>query len=136
MKRGNFSDRVRNIVIEEIFLPVKTDQWNRQESFEILSNPYWSCAWSTATVRSRESLVKIEMNNVEPHVPRTNLPQYRVEVRTIIVQETPGVMNCSRNLENILLENPESVRIGDHQTRCPRPRNLSESVKINHAFVV
>jgi hypothetical protein len=53
-------------------------------------------------VRSCEGLVKIEMNNVESHVSRPNLPEYRVEVRTIIVQETPSVMNGFRNLENIL----------------------------------
>src|SRR3989441_6554231 len=85
VKRGDFSNRVRNIIVVEVFPSVKTDQWNRQESFQILSNSHRTGTWSPATVRSRESLVKIEMNDIESHVSRPNLPQYRVEVGTIIV---------------------------------------------------
>ena len=44
------------------------------------------------------------MDDVESHVSRADLPQYGVEVRSVIVQETPGVMNDLRDFEHILLE--------------------------------
>src|SRR5256885_9538255 len=46
------------------------------------------------------------MNDIESHVTRPNLPQNRVEVRPIVVEQTTRVMDGLCNLENILLEIP------------------------------
>src|SRR2546426_5883776 len=94
-----------NVVIKEVLLSIETNQWDGQESFEILSNTYRSGARSTATMGSCKGLVQIEMNDIESHVPRSNLAQNRVEVRPIVVEQTTRVMNRLCNLENILLEN-------------------------------
>src|SRR5438552_18228064 len=74
------------------------------------------------------------MNDIESHVPRPNLPQNRVEVRPIVVEQTTRVMDGLCNLENILLENTYRVRIRDHQTRGPGPCYLPESLKVHRAL--
>src|SRR5467141_2580610 len=99
MKCSHFTDRVRSIIIEEVLLAIKADQWYRQEFFQIFPDPDRPSARSTAAVRRCKRFVQVKMDDVESHVSRTDLPQYGVEVRSIVVQETPGVMNDFRDFE-------------------------------------
>ena len=58
--------------------PVVGHHGYRQERLQALTDAYWACAWPTTPVRRGEGLVKIHVNDVEPHVPGAHLTQDRI----------------------------------------------------------
>src|SRR6267378_8423007 len=73
MESPNLSDSIRNIVIVEVFLSVKSYQRNRQVAFQSLRHTDWTRSRASTTVGSREGLVKIQVDNVEAHVTGSDL---------------------------------------------------------------
>ena len=67
-------------------------------------------------MRSRECLMQIQMEHVKSHIARTYDTHERIHIRAIILEQTAALMNEGCNLENLLLEESECVRIGHHDT--------------------
>ena len=65
-------------------------------------------------VRCREGLVQIEVHDIEAHVAGPRDADQRVEVRTVVVEERTGVVRQLRDLQDVLLEDSERVRVGQH----------------------
>src|SRR5260370_11314429 len=73
MESPNLSDRIRNIVIVEVFLSVKSYQRNREVTFQLLCHTDGTSSRTSTTVGGREGLVKIQVDNVEAHVAGSDL---------------------------------------------------------------
>ena len=69
---------------------------------------------AASSVRCRERLVQIQMEHIKAHVTRTYHTHQRVHVSSVIIEQTAALMNQSRNLLDILLEQSEGIRIGHH----------------------
>ena len=68
-----------------------------------------------ATVRGGEGLVGVHVHDVEPHIARPGTPDDRVEVGPVVVHERAHVVQDPGDLRDVLLEQPQRVRIGEHQ---------------------
>jgi aconitase A len=66
-------------------------------------------------VRLRERLVQVEVDDVEPHVAGPRDPHHRVEVRAVVVERRAGVVHDPRDLLDVAVEQPERVRVREHQ---------------------
>src|SRR6185295_20272334 len=85
-ERFHTSDRFRLIVVEAITRIARLhDPRHRQKRFEFLCTATGTATWSTATVWSREGLVKIEMDYVNAHVAGARDTHECVHVRTVHV---------------------------------------------------
>src|SRR5713101_1754438 len=122
MESPNLSDRIRNIVIVEVFLSVKSYKRNRQVAFQRLRHTNRTRSRASTTVRSREGLVKIQVDNVETHVAGSDLSQQRVEVCPVVVEQAARLMDYLCDFENVLLEDSQSVRIRNHKSGRVRTR--------------
>src|SRR6267143_7253821 len=85
---------------------------------------------------SREGLVKIQVDNVETHVAGPDLSEYRVEVCPVVVEQSARLMDYHCDLENVPLEDSQSVRIRNHKSSRVRTRQLLQFVKVDHPFGV
>src|SRR5207253_6000005 len=72
-------------------------------------------AGTAAAVRSRERLVKIELQHVGAHVARLGDAHERVHVRAVHVDEAALVVHDGGDLLDVFLEKTERVRIGHHE---------------------
>jgi hypothetical protein len=90
------------------------DLRNRKMSDKMGGNAYRTCSRTSATVRSRECLMEIEMKHIESHVTRTYYSHQRVHVGSIIIQQTSTLVYKCSNLLDILFKETESVRVGHH----------------------
>ncbi len=70
-----------------------------------------------AAVRLRERLVQVEVDDVEPHVARSRDPHHGVQVRAVVVEDRAGVVHDARDLHDVRVEEPERVRVREHQAR-------------------
>ena len=57
------------------------------------------------------------MHAIDAQIGRPHPPYDRVEVRTIAVKECAGRVHRGGDFEDLVLEQPASVRVGQHQ-RC------------------
>src|SRR2546428_822545 len=94
---------------------VETDHRNREERLEGLFHADGAGPGTPASVGRRERLVEIEMDDVEVHLPGGRAAQDRVEVRAVVVEEAAGIVDDLSNLEHVLLEDPEGVRVREHE---------------------
>ena len=76
------------------------------------------------------------MDDVEPHVTGTRDADQRVEVRTVVVHERTGIVCEPRDLRDVLLEDAQRVRIGQHDSGNRRVEMVREIVDINGAVVI
>ena len=72
-------------------------------------------ARAAAAVRLRERLVQVEVDDVEAHVARARAPHHRVEVRAVVVERRARVVDERGDLLDVRVEQPERVRVGEHQ---------------------
>ena len=77
-------------------------------------NTHRTSTRATATVRSRECLMEIQMKYIKAHISRTDDTHERVHVGTVIIKQSAAVMNQGSNFLDILLEQSECIRIGHH----------------------
>ena len=61
--------------------------------------------------------MQIQVHQVHAKITRADFPHQRIHVRTIHVKEPAFSVQDVRNLVDLLLKDPERVRIGKHQ-RC------------------
>src|SRR5699024_1272273 len=86
---------------------------------------------TTATMRRRKRLVQIHMDNIETHIPRTNLAKNGIKVGAVVIQQATGSMHNVRDLLNIALEYTQRGGIGEHDAGGLRPNRLSQCVHID-----
>ena len=55
------------------------------------------------------------MDDVETHVTRPGLTHDRVQVRAVVVQKSAGFVDQTGDLGDVLVEDTERVRVGQHQ---------------------
>ncbi len=74
----------------------------------------WSGTWSTAAVRAGECLVQVEVYGIEAHVPRSYFCHDRIQVGAIIVEFAACFVYDVADFKDVLLEESECVRVGQH----------------------
>ena len=85
-----------------------------QELLQSLSYSNRTAAWATASVRSGESLVQVDVHHVESHITRTACAEHRVEVCSVVIHQSAALMHETCNLRNIAFEESERIRVGHH----------------------
>ena len=73
-----------------------------------------SGARSPAAVGGGEGLVQIHVHDVEAHVTRSHRAENRVEVRAVVVEQTSDLVHRGGDLGDLLFEQTQRVRIGEH----------------------
>ena len=100
----------------ELAFGIFLDTGIRQEVDEVLCHTYGTRAGTSAAMRRGEGLVQVDMHDVESHIAGTHLAEQRVEVGSVIVEETSGIVHKLGDLENLNLEHTERVGIGHHDS--------------------
>ena len=60
--------------------------------------------------------MKIEMNDIESHIARTDDTHNGIQVGSVIVAESAAVMDDLGDLADVLVKQPYCVRVGEHQS--------------------
>jgi hypothetical protein len=66
-------------------------------------------------VRLGERLVQVEVHDVEAHVAGPRDAHHRVEVRAVVVERRADACDDLGDLLDVRVEEPERVRVGEHQ---------------------
>ena len=133
--RADLADRLRPIVVEVVPASIQGDEGDREERLERLLHPDGTRSGPAASVRRREGLVEVEMDNVEVHLAGRGPTEDRVEVGAVIVQEAARGMDDIGDLEDMLFEDPEGVRIREHEREGLVPRRGPEGLQIDPAVL-
>ena len=72
---------------------------------------------AAAAVRCRECLVQVHVDYVESDVRRTYDTDYSVQVGSVIVVETAGIMYEFCDFHDVRVEETYRIRVGQHQAR-------------------
>ena len=67
-----------------------------------------------AAVGGGEGLVQVDVDHVHAHVARAGLAHDGVEVGPVVVAEGAGLVDQTGDLEDVLLEEPQGVGVGEH----------------------
>jgi hypothetical protein len=89
-----------------------------------------------APVRLRERLVQVEVDDVEAHVAGPGASHHRVEVGPVVVERRARVVDDVGDLLDRRVEQPERVRVGQHQQRDVVARLGLEVLDVDAAAVV
>jgi hypothetical protein len=92
-------------------LPAK----HRQVGLDSIRDGDRARAGATAAVRLRERLVEVHVDDVEPHVARAAAAHDRVQVCAVVVEGRPAGVDNPGDLGDVLVEDAERVRVGEHQ---------------------
>ena len=87
----------------------------RQERLDAVGHRDRPGAGPAAAVRLRERLVQVEVHDVEAHVARPRDAHHRVEVGAVVVERGAHVVHDARDLADVAVEQPERVRVREHQ---------------------
>ena len=90
--------------------------WLWQELYKVCSYTNRTATRTATAVRSRESLVDIDVHYIKSHIARTCNTQQWVKVCSIVIHQTATLVNHFGNLGNVLFKQAECVRIGHHHT--------------------
>ena len=116
-------------------LRVLTMRGTGRNGSEFLCAAAWATAWTTAAVRSRKSLVQVEMDNVDAHVAGSRHAHQRVHVRAVHVNQPARLMHDPANLLNVSFEEPERVRVRQHQAgNVPAGTELAQVIEIGQSL--
>ena len=76
---------------------------------------YGSAARSAAAMGGGEGFVQVEMHHIKAHIAGAYLAHDGVEVGAVIIAKAAGVLDDLGDLQNVLIENTQSVGVGQHQ---------------------
>jgi hypothetical protein len=76
------------------------------------------------------------MDDVEPHVARPGVAHDGVDVRPVVVERRPHVVDEARDLLDVLVEHAERVRVGEHQAGDVRVELLPQVADVDAAALV
>ncbi len=134
--RTHLADALRSLVIEEEAIAVALDGGRGKEVDEALADADRPGARATTAMRRREGLVQVEVDDVEAHVARARHPDQSVEVCAVVVDERTSFVREVRDLHDVLLENAERVRVGQHHGRDSVIQMTREILDVDGAVVV
>jgi hypothetical protein len=80
--------------------------------------------------------VKIHVDDVEPHVAGANDADDRVEVGPVVVEETTDLVHRRLDLLDVLFEQAQRVRVGQHQAGHIVVEGFLERVDVHQAPLV
>src|SRR5689334_17294485 len=103
----------------------------------MLRHTYWTDAWTAAAVRDGEGLVQVEVHHVEAQVAGTDDTEQGIEVRTVTVHQAAAVVNELNDPFNVLIEEAERVRVGEHHANDGIVTGCFQCFQVNiTAFIV
>ena len=112
---AHLADRLRPVVVEPEAVAVARDDRHRQVRREALAHRDRAAAGAAAAVRLRERLVQVDVDDVEAHVARPRDAADGVEVRAVVVHERAGGVEDVADRLDVLVEEAERRRVGEHQ---------------------
>lgn len=83
-----------------------------------------------------KGFVQVQVHHVESHVSRTGIAEDGVGIGSVVVKQSPCLMDDAGNLQNVSVEQTERRRIGQHQGGGIRPYRLPERFEIDLAVLV
>ena len=95
---------------------VSLDDRCRQVGHQLLHHADGTRAGPSPAVRRRERLVRVDVHDVEAHVAGAASAEDRVEVRAVVVHEPADAVDDPRDLLDLLFEQTERVRVGQHES--------------------
>ena len=90
-------------------------------------------ARAAAAVRLGEGLVQVEVDDVEAHVAGPGHAHHRVQVRAVVVERRAGVVDDLGDLLDVAVEQPERVRVREHQAGHVVAGLLAQVVEVHPA---
>ena len=77
--------------------------------------------------------MQIHMHDVKAHIARQGLAENGIEIGTVVVEQTAGLVHDRGNLRNLPFEHTESGRVGEHDAGRLRPNARTQPVQIDIA---
>ena len=131
----HLADATRPVELEpELTVAFAHDHRPRPERFEMLGERYRAASRSTTAMRGGEGLVHVDVENIRAEIAGPRLPQNRVQVGTIAIDQTAGIMNDRRNLVDPLLEQSQGIRVRQHQGRGVLAGSRAKSLDVDRTL--
>ena len=92
-----------------------------------------ACAGAAAAVRCGERLMQVTVDAVKAHVTGTDDAHDGVEVRAVVIAQAARIVNDLRDLEDVLVENTDGVRVRQHQSRGVGADGGAQRVEVDAA---
>ncbi len=116
MKGMDPPDRARRALEgDEAVAPHRTGAG--EELREAGGDRHRTCTRPATAVGGGEGLVQVEMHDVKAHVAGADDPEDRIEVGTVVIEQSAGGVHRRGDLDDVLLEQAEGVRVGEHDPR-------------------
>ena len=109
------ADRLGPVVVEVVAAAVLDHDRHGQERGEPLGHGDRARAGSAAAVRAAEGLVRVEVHQVGAEIAGPGDAQDGVHVGPVEIDQPAGVVDHPGDLLDPRLEQPERVRIGNHE---------------------
>ena len=107
-----------------------------QERQQALADAHRPRSRSPAAVRGRERLVQVEVHDVEARLARSEAAHDRVEVGAVHVGDGARLLDRRDHLVDLVLEDAERRRVGDHQRRHVRAERRAQRLQVDPATLV
>src|SRR3954452_1134067 len=123
LEAAQAADRLRPVVVEvearavAVAVLSPDDLRAHQVGLDAVGDRDRAGAGTAAAVGLREGLVQVVVDDVEAHVARARTPHDGVEVRAVVVERGAHLVDDLGDLGDVLVEQPQRVRIGEHQAR-------------------
>ena len=80
--------------------------------------------------------MQIQVGYIEADVPRPDQTDHRIQIRTVVVAQSAGVVNDGCDFPDMGVEDPNRIRIRQHQPRRLRSRLLPQVLQIDHSVFI
>ena len=115
---AHLADRLRPVVVEaEAALLPAHDRRHGQERLQDVADGDRPTPGAATSVRLRERLVQVDVDDVEAHVAGPRDAAHGVEVRAVVVHERAGAVEDPLDLLDVLVEQAERRRVREHERR-------------------
>ena len=111
-------------------------QGGRQERGHPLADPDRPRPRSAAAVRGAEGLVQVEVHDVEAGLARPEAAEDGVQVRPVHVGHRTGLVDGGQDVVDLVLEDAEGARVGEHQGRRVGAERGAQGVEVDAAMGV
>ncbi len=105
---------VWHVIAQRIAMTIFYNQGYGEVWSQHLLDTNRACTRPAASVRGGESLVQVELNNVESHVTGPGYPHQGVQVGSVAVKQASLIVHYSGYLKYALFEESQGVGIGEH----------------------
>ena len=107
--------------------------WRRQIRQEAFVHAHRTRAGSAAAVGCGEGLVQVQVQDVEAHVRGADVAEDGVQVRAVVVEESPGAVHEVRDLADAALEQAAGGGIGEHDAGGMLTQGRLEGIHVDVA---